>query len=671
MLSEDEINILFDSSSVKNYVTGQRLYDKDRLPSDVSFILSGKFRLIVNDRITNSNKTLAKYGPGRLIGWSSVLRGAANDYSICSEEGQVLSFKSQTFLDLCLSNKQFGSFFDSKLTDQELFYALDAAFNSQKEVNRNILSDLDSFRPRAVLKTISSNSLVNVAARSSAYSITLPQLSDQYNWYLSSGFLGDKNLPWTRLNSNQCLSFDSQPRVPLRLIGLEQSMLKSVNNFTSNDLGSEKIEVFSAEQSSHEDFSLEGLGIVEEDTRTIEDIFPYFTGNTPSQQVLAICQMLSAYHNVPFRKDAIQKVLDDYLKRDKEYSLQMIGGLLELVGYRCLIGQTNIKNIGSLDFPAIIFNDQDLPILLFGKSKANIVIADPAKKRLSAVSPDKVLDSSHREEITFLIPQKSSSTLGNKLTWSWFLPLVDKYKKSLALVFAASLLAQLFGLGIPLLIQQIIDKVLAQGNLNSLNLIGSAMIVMALFQGLLTALRTYIFVDTTDRMDLTLGSTVIQKLLSLPLGYFDKRPVGELSQRLGELNTIRGFLTGTALVSSLNIIFALIYLVVMFLYSPTLSLIALSTIPLYIGLVFVSSPIFKSFIRKRAIAQAKTQSHLIEVLNGIQTVKAQHFELTARWKWQDKYRLFVDQGFKSSVLGVTTSEIGKFLNTISSLLVLW
>ena len=60
------------------------------------------------------------------------------------------------------------------------------------------------------------------------------------------------------------------------------------------------------------------------------------------------------------------------------------------------------------------------------------------------------------------------------------------------------------------------------------------MIVLALFQGLLQVLRTYIFVDTTDRMDLALGSSVIDRLLSLPL-LLEKRPVGELSQRLGEL----------------------------------------------------------------------------------------------------------------------------------------
>ena len=98
---------------------------------------------------------------------------------------------------------------------------------------------------------------------------------------------------------------------------------------------------------------------------------------------------------------------------------------------------------------------------------------------------------------------------------------------------------------------------------------------------------------------------------------------------------------------------------------------ALSTLPLYFLLVFGIAPIYKNLIRRRAVAQAKTQSHLIEILTGINTVKAQHFELTARWKWQDRYRHMVDEGFKSTVLGATSGEIGSFLSQLSGLLVLW
>ena len=94
----------------------------------------------------------------------------------------------------------------------------------------------------------------------------------------------------------------------------------------------------------------------------------------------------------------------------------------------------------------------------------------------------------------------------------------------------------------------------------------------------------------------------------------------------------------------------------MVIYSPLLTAVSLSTLPLYFLIIFVVAPIYRNLLRKRAAAQAQTQSHLIEVLGGIQTVKAQHFEVTARWKWQDRYRQFVDQGFRSTALGATTAK---------------
>ena len=126
------------------------------------------------------------------------------------------------------------------------------------------------------------------------------------------------------------------------------------------------------------------------------------------------------------------------------------------------------------------------------------------------------------DRLKFLLPRRTAATPTTRFGWSWFTPLLSKYKVALLLVFIASLLSQLFGLAIPLLLQQIIDKVLSQGNLSSLNILGAAMVLMALFQGILNVLRSYIFVDTTDRMDLTLGSAVIDRLLSLPLSYFER-----------------------------------------------------------------------------------------------------------------------------------------------------
>ena len=98
---------------------------------------------------------------------------------------------------------------------------------------------------------------------------------------------------------------------------------------------------------------------------------------------------------------------------------------------------------------------------------------------------------------------------------------------------------------------------------------------------------------------------------------------------------------------------------------------ALSTFPIYLVLVFVISPIYKRMIRKKAVASARTQSHLIEILTGIQTVKAQNSQLTSRWKWQDRYKESVNQGFRATTVGVFSGQTGGFLTQLSSLMVLW
>ena len=231
----------------------------------------------------------------------------------------------------------------------------------------------------------------------------------------------------------------------------------------------------------------------------------------------------------------------------------------------------------------------------------------------------------------------------------------------------ASLFIQLFQLANPLLLQQIIDKVINQSNLSALQVLGGTLVAAA--PRITTAVRTYT-IDTTDRMDLVLGSQVIDKLLRLPLRFFEKRPVGELSQRLGELGNLRGFLTGTAITSTLDILFATIYIIIMLAYSPSLTAVALATIPIYVLIIVFIAPIYKRLIRKQAQYAAKTQSHLIETLSGIQTIKAQHFELNSRWKCM-KNILINSRGFKSVVLGSSAGEIGNFLNSLSSLLIIW
>ena len=368
-------------------------------------------------------------------------------------------------------------------------------------------------------------------------------------------------------------------KLPLRLVGLPISNENSFIPSLIPNLDSSQIEDFDGAAP----VSLQQLGILESESIRNKDRFPVIKAKGTLQQAIAVCEMVALLQKVPFRRDLIQKILEDQFRRDKSLSLELLGGLTEALGLRTQLGSVNNKFIGSIEAPVILLV-QDTPVVLFDIDPNHAIVGDPKTglQEYTLVQFQALLE----EKVRFALPRRVGSSPTSRFGWGWFTPLLSKYKRSLVLVFVASLLAQLFGLGIPLLIQQIIDKVLTQGNLSSLNVLGTVMIVLAVFQGFLLVLRTYIFVDTTDRMDLTLGSAVIDRLLALPLGFFEKRPVGELSQRVGELNTIRGFLTGTALVSVLNIIFAALYLVVMIIYSPLLTIVSLSTLPLYLLLVF-------------------------------------------------------------------------------------
>jgi len=190
-------------------------------------------------------------------------------------------------------------------------------------------------------------------------------------------------------------------------------------------------------------------------------------------------------------------------------------------------------------------------------------------------------------------------------------------------------------------------------------------------EGVLGSLRTFLFAETTNRIDLRLGAEVIDHLLRLPLNYFDKRPVGDLGTRIAEMEKIRNFLTGQALTTVLDAAFSVIYIIVMVLYSWLLTLIALCVLPIQIGLTVLGAPLFRRQYRDAANENARTQSHLVEVLSGIQTVKAQNVEMISRWKWQDFYSKYISRTFEKTITGTFLNESSQVLQKLSQLLVLW
>ena len=355
---------------------------------------------------------------------------------------------------------------------------------------------------------------------------------------------------------------------------------------------------------------------------------------------------------------------------DQTVSLQLCAALAESLGLQTQLLNLPVSFIGRLQTPSFVqFSDGEISVALASRPR-QLLLSRP-RYSIQTLSSDELVSYADAEgKLPVLILRKTDRTPQKKFGLSWFLPAIKKNRRPLIEVLIASLFVQLFQLMNPLIVQQIIDKVIGQNGMNTLPVLAVLLFSFSIFENILTAVRTNLFIDTTNRIDLSLGEQVIDHLLRLPLNYFDKRPVGELSSRLGELEQIRSFLTGTALTVVLDSVVSVIYIIVMLFYSWILTIVALLVAPILGLLTFSTSPVIRSQLRSKAQLNAKTQNHLVEVLTGIQTVKAQNFELKARWRWKDRYSEYVAEGFRNAVTSTTTNGLTQFLNQASTLSVL-
>ena len=386
------------------------------------------------------------------------------------------------------------------------------------------------------------------------------------------------------------------------------------------------------------------------------------------EETLACFQMLALELELPFRRDAVEKILRDVLRRGQRPDLQLCGQLAAMLGLHVSGAKVEASQGTRLQSPALVPWKEGFA-LLRASHAGGMELASP-KDGLVLLAPDQILEE-YPEGIELLLLERTAHTPEQRFGPSWFFPAIKRYRGVLVQVLLASFVVQLFGLAGPLLIQVIIDKVISQRSLDTLQVLGFALVVVTLLEGVLGGLRTFLFTETSNRIDLRLGAEVIDHLLRLPLSYFDRRPVGELGSRIGELEKIRSFLTGQALSTVLDAALSVVYIVVMVAYSWLLTLIALGVLPIQIGLTLLGAPLFRRQFREAAQENASTQSHLVEVLTGIQTVKAQNIEMISRWKWQDLYSKYIARTFEKTITGTALNETSQVLQKLSQLLVLW
>ncbi|MEH6593281.1 MAG: type I secretion system permease/ATPase, partial [Halioglobus sp.] len=183
--------------------------------------------------------------------------------------------------------------------------------------------------------------------------------------------------------------------------------------------------------------------------------------------------------------------------------------------------------------------------------------------------------------------------------------------------------------------------------------------------------RNYLFSHTTNRIDVELGAKLFHHLSRLPLAYFESRQVGQTVARVRELDSIRNFITGTALTLVIDLSFTFIFIAVLWYYSPVLTLIVLASLPVYIALSIFITPLLKHRLDEKFRCGAANQAFLTETITGIQTVKSQAVEPQMQRLWEDQTASYATASFRAQNLGNIANQIAGYTSKLTTLLIIW
>jgi len=259
---------------------------------------------------------------------------------------------------------------------------------------------------------------------------------------------------------------------------------------------------------------------------------------------------------------------------------------------------------------------------------------------------------------------------GWKLGFKWFFPMIRKYRRYLGEVALVAFFLQLFGLVTPLFTQVIIDKAIPNKGEVTLLVLVVLFLVAIIFQAGLNIAKTYLLTQTTNKIDVVLGSRLIRHIVSLPLRYFELRFVGDIMMRISALNSIREFFTGKTLILIIDVLFSFVFLAVLIYYSWFLTLIALIPVPIYLFQNIKLMPIYRKKLEKVWQSDSRSNSFLVESVTGMQTIKSLAVEPQFAYRWEHLLANSVKNNFSLSSFSLVNNNITNVVQKTTGYLVL-
>ena len=263
--------------------------------------------------------------------------------------------------------------------------------------------------------------------------------------------------------------------------------------------------------------------------------------------------------------------------------------------------------------------------------------------------------------------QKNEKTSLYRRFWN----LIQPHKTILLQALVGAVIYTILGLSTSIYIEKITDYVLIDGNKRLLNLLSVAMIVILVFQIFLGTMKSILTLQTGQKIDKHLILGYYKHLLKLPQRFFDTMKVGEIISRVNDAVKIRSFINDVSIQIFVNIFIVLFSFALMFTYYWKLALVIALVIPLYFSVYWLTNQLNKKVERRAMEESAELESHLVESLNSIRTIKQFGVEVFANNKTDNRFSLLLKTIYKSVLNSLFSGSSSEFLSRIFTIVLLW
>ena len=377
---------------------------------------------------------------------------------------------------------------------------------------------------------------------------------------------------------------------------------------------------------------------------------------------LIAIEIAARIHSVPMDLQSVRKKYFVERELSPEEMIRILRDHGFKARHRRIAGLEELKGY---PLPQILLAPEGGYHVLIGMKEGKCLIFDTGQKAIREVDEEN-LKGIWAGEVVALRPRFRQTEFAS--SFKWLFMEFFRFRSIFYEVVGASFFIQSFGLVTPLFIQVIIDKVLPHHAVSTLQVVAAAFLAVVVFESFMNFLRNYLLYHTANKVDAGLGARVYRHLLSLPYRYFETRRVGTIIARVRELENLRQFMTNVSLTVLLDTVFSVVFIVIMALYSPALTLLVLGFVAVIALVSFVATPHIKARLDEKFHKGAMAQSFLVESITGIQTVKSMALEGKMVRNWENHLGDYIQSAFNLANVGnvaVTASQALQKLMTLA------